>query len=205
MRLLLLSSKDMGNKWGVFEYQKSLQSSSSWAMSGRWKWLRKTQSRWHNQFQHYLCTRTYLNFYFWITGWTLVGEWPKGVKECGGYCITHTLLHNVGICLYIARAAFFLMDTVPRWKFTLYSEKTKRPRLVGSLSMCIAFPVELCMRHLPVPTSEANPGGKKQTYTWKQRRLGRGFGYSGNECREKWDLVAILETLQGTRMRYRDE
>jgi len=66
-----------------------------------------------NLFQHY-DNGSNLNFYFWITRWTLVGDGQNGVKNAVLNCHPILQIWDFG---FMPRRAFFLMD-IPV-KFTI--------------------------------------------------------------------------------------
>ena len=87
-------------------------------------------------------------FVFWISGWSLNNQWPKGLKKAVLIAIPHTSNWDI---LY-ARAAFFLMDIPVR--FTI-----KKEAMVGPLGWLLSALGAIAIDRKRVP------GGRKQTYT----------------------------------------
>ena len=110
-------------------------------------------------------------FLFWISGWELVGEWPKGVKNAVLIAIPHTSNWDI---LY-ARAAFFLLDIPVR--FTI-----KKEAMVGPLGWILSGLGAIAIDRKRVP------GGRKQTYT--EAMIGM--------LKKREDLV-VMVTPEGTR------
>jgi 1-acyl-sn-glycerol-3-phosphate acyltransferase len=110
-------------------------------------------------------------FLFWISGWTLVGGWPKGVKNAVLIAIPHTSNWD----LLYARAAFFLMD-IPV-KFTI-----KKEAMVGPLGWILSGLGAIAIDRQRIPS------GRKQTYTEAMIVM----------LKNRDDLV-IMVTPEGTR------
>ena len=115
-------------------------------------------------------------FIFWITGWTLAPNWPKGVKKAVLIAIPHTSNWDI---LY-ARSAFYLMDIPVR--FTI-----KKESMVG--------PVGWLLRGLGGISIDRQrvPGGGKQTYTEAMIQM----------LNAREDLV-VMVTPEGTRSAVKD-
>ena len=110
-------------------------------------------------------------FIFWLAGWRLNPNWPKGVKKAVLIAIPHTSNWDI---MY-ARAAFFLMDIPVR--FTIKKEVMVGP-LGWLLSSLGAIPID----------RQRIPGGKKQTYTEAMIQM----------LNERDELV-VMVTPEGTR------
>lgn len=108
---------------------------------------------------------------FWITGWSLNDNWPKGLKKAVMIAIPHTSNWD----LLYARAAFYLMD-IPV-KFTI-----KKEVMVGPLGWLIKGLGGIAIDRKRIP------GGRKQTYTEAMV----------NMLKESDELV-IMVTPEGTR------
>lgn len=108
---------------------------------------------------------------FWVTGWSLNANWPKGVKKAVLIAIPHTSNWD----LLYARAAFFLMD-IPV-KYTI-----KKEIMVGPLGWLLKGLGGIAIDRKRIP------GGKKQTYTEAMTTM----------LKESDDLV-IMVTPEGTR------
>ncbi len=87
-------------------------------------------------------------FIFWITGWKVAGEWPKGLKKAVLIAIPHTSNWD----LIYARAAFYLLDVPVR--FTI-----KKEVMVGPLGWIIKGVGGIAIDRKKVA------GKKTQTYT----------------------------------------
>lgn len=85
---------------------------------------------------------------FWVTGWSLNNNWPKGLKKAVMIAIPHTSNWD----LLYARAAFYLMDIPVR--FTI-----KKEVMVGPLGWLIKGLGGISIDRKRIP------GGRKQTYT----------------------------------------
>ncbi|WP_026954518.1 1-acyl-sn-glycerol-3-phosphate acyltransferase [Algoriphagus vanfongensis] len=85
---------------------------------------------------------------FWVTGWSLNDNWPKGLKKAVMIAIPHTSNWD----LLYARAAFYLMDIPVR--FTI-----KKEVMVGPLGWLIKGLGGISIDRKRIP------GGRKQTYT----------------------------------------
>lgn len=87
-------------------------------------------------------------FIFWITGWTVGGEWPEGLKKAVLIAIPHTSNWD----LLYARAAFYILDVPVR--FTI-----KKEVMVGPLGWLIKGLGGIAIDRKRVS------GKRKQTYT----------------------------------------
>ena len=108
---------------------------------------------------------------FWITGWSLNDNWPKGLKKAVLIAIPHTSNWD----LLYARSAFYLMDIPVR--FTI-----KKEVMVGPLGWFIKALGGIAIDRKRIP------GGRKQTYTEAMV----------NMLKESDELV-IMVTPEGTR------
>ncbi|MEX2511624.1 MAG: 1-acyl-sn-glycerol-3-phosphate acyltransferase [Cyclobacteriaceae bacterium] len=110
-------------------------------------------------------------FVFWITGWKISGEWPKGVKKAVLIAVPHTSNWD----LLYARAAFFIMK-VPV-KFTI-----KKEVMVGPLGWLIKSLGGIAIDR------KRMPGKRKQTYTEAMIQM-----------LNAQDELVIMVTPEGTR------
>lgn len=110
-------------------------------------------------------------FIFWIAGWKVAGEWPKGLRKAVLIAIPHTSNWD----LIYARAAFYLLD-VPV-KFTI-----KKEVMVGPLGWIIKAVGGISIDRKKVA------GKRTQTYT--QAMIGM--------LKESEELVMMV-TPEGTR------
>lgn len=111
------------------------------------------------------------HFIFWITGWKVAGEWPKGLKKAVLIAIPHTSNWD----LIYARAAFYLLD-VPV-KFTI-----KKEVMVGPLGWIIKAVGGIAIDRKKVA------GKRTQTYTQAMISM----------LKEREELVMMV-TPEGTR------
>ena len=110
-------------------------------------------------------------FVFWITGWKVVGGWPKDLRKAVMIAIPHTSNWD----LLYARAAFYIMDVPVR--FTIKKEVMVGPlgwfiRALGGLSI----------------DRQKMAGKRKQTYTEAMVEM----------LKNREELV-IMVTPEGTR------
>jgi 1-acyl-sn-glycerol-3-phosphate acyltransferase len=110
-------------------------------------------------------------FVFWIMGWKVAGEWPKGLKKAVLIAIPHTSNWDI---LY-ARAAFYIMDVPVR--FTI-----KKEVMVGPLGWLIKGLGGIAIDR------KRTSGKRKQTYTEAMTAM----------LKEK-DQLVIMVTPEGTR------
>jgi 1-acyl-sn-glycerol-3-phosphate acyltransferase len=110
-------------------------------------------------------------FIFWISGWSLNFNWPKGVKKAVLIAIPHTSNWDI---LY-ARAAFYLMDIPVR--FTI-----KKEVMIGPLGWLLRGLGAIAIDRKRIP------GGRQQTYTEAMTQM----------LKDSEDLV-IMVTPEGTR------
>lgn len=110
-------------------------------------------------------------FVFWITGWKVVGGWPKDLKKAVMIAIPHTSNWD----LLYARAAFYIMDVPVR--FTI-----KKEVMVGPLGWFIRALGGLSIDRQKVA------GKRKQTYTEAMV-----------EMLKKREELVIMVTPEGTR------
>ncbi|MEX0882105.1 MAG: 1-acyl-sn-glycerol-3-phosphate acyltransferase [Cyclobacteriaceae bacterium] len=115
--------------------------------------------------------RNLARFVFWITGWKISGEWPKGVKKAVLIAVPHTSNWD----LLYARAAFFIMK-VPV-QFTI-----KKEVMVGPLGWLIKSLGGIAIDRKRIS------GKRKQTYTEAMIQM----------LNVKEELV-IMVTPEGTR------
>lgn len=108
---------------------------------------------------------------FWLAGWSLNPNWPKGVKKAVLIAIPHTSNWD----LLYARAAFYLMD-IPV-KFTI-----KKEVMVGPMGWFLKGLGGIAIDRKRVP------GGKRQTYTEAMTQM----------LQNSQELV-IMVTPEGTR------
>lgn len=108
---------------------------------------------------------------FWITGWSLNANWPKGLKKAVLIAVPHTSNWD----LFYARAAFYLMDIPVR--FTI-----KKEVMIGPLGWLIKGLGGIAIDRKRIP------GGRKQTYTEAMTSM----------LKEADELV-IMVTPEGTR------
>ena len=110
-------------------------------------------------------------FIFWITGWKVAGEWPKGLKKAVLIAIPHTSNWDI---IY-ARAAFYLLDVPVR--FTI-----KKEVMVGPLGWIIKGIGGIAIDRKKVA------GKRAQTYTQAMISM----------LKERDELVMMV-TPEGTR------
>lgn len=115
--------------------------------------------------------KLFSRFIFWISGWSLNANWPKGLKKAVLIAIPHTSNWDI---LY-ARAAFYLMDIPVR--FTI-----KKEVMIGPLGWLLSG-----LGAIPIDRKRI-PGGRKQTYTEAMTQM-----------LAEADELVVMVTPEGTR------